>query len=92
MKFWAILICIGLLLGGLFYIQKRLEKATVLEAENKIIKTENKEIRHEAQSFANRPRTRADRVNSLCEWAVSASKDEGKPIKRLPTFCSQRSE
>lgn len=46
-----------------------------------------KEIKHEAQSFADRPRTRNDRVDRLCEWAAAKLKDEGKPIERLPDRC-----
>lgn len=53
---------------------------------------QNKEARNEAQNFANRPRTRDDRVKRLCEWAVIRAKNEGKPIKQLPSFCSERIE
>ncbi len=51
--------------------------------QNKTLKTEIKEVRHEAQSFANRPRTRSDRVNRLCEWRGIVTKDKGQPVARL---------
>lgn len=88
-RLYIYLALIALLSGGLIYIQYRLNEARRLEAENTIIKQENKEIRHEAQSFADRPRNRADRINKLCKWAAHTAREgEGKPIKQLPAFCS----
>lgn len=42
-----------------------------------------KEVKNEAQAFANRPRTRDDRVDRLCNAARTRAKSEGKSLKRF---------
>lgn len=51
-----------------------------------------KELKNEAQSFADRPRTRNDRIDRLCEWTATKLKDEGKSLKRLPYICNERNQ
>lgn len=46
-----------------------------------------KEVKDEAQSFADRPRTNDDVVKRLCKWAAIRLKDEGQSVKQLPDIC-----
>lgn len=85
-----LILIIALAFGG-FFIAYKIYDAGQDNVENQVLKIENKEIKDVAQNFANRPRTSFDRVQRLCAWGQLRSKDEGKPIKRLPVYCSQRS-
>jgi hypothetical protein len=76
-------------IGIIYLTGQSAGKATV---ENKVLKTEIKEVRHEAQSFADRPRSRDDRVDRLCRWAVIAGKNEGKPLEQLPAESCPRGQ
>lgn len=81
---------LALLIGGFFiggYIIHRLQRADELEAQNAILKASNKEIKHEAQSFADRPRTNADIVNSLCKLGRDKLKREGGSKQSIPVLC-----
>lgn len=43
-----------------------------------------KEVKHEAQSFANKPKSDDDVTERLCEWAKKRAKDEGRAFKSIP--------
>lgn len=66
--------------GGVYtkgYISGK--NACTVSTQTKIVK----ELTNEAQSFANRPRTRADRVDRLCQWRADVAKDKGQPLAGL---------
>lgn len=75
--------------AGMFWRGMEYKESLIENAE---LKKENQEVRDEAQAFANRPRTRSDRVGRLCGWAEYVAEIEGSPIKRLPAFCGEGSE
>lgn len=71
----------AIFLAGYFKGQSSCQK----QQSNAIIK----EVKDEAESFANRPKSDCDFINRVRKWAAIRAKDEGKPVKRLPLCVSE---
>lgn len=84
MKIYAFISIAVVLIGshGAMYAMGRSDGIDSIE--NKSLKTELVEVKNEAQAFANRPRTRSDRIKRLCEWRDIVAKNEGVRVPELP--------
>lgn len=87
MRFWIIVVSTIVIFSVVGKIAYDLKAGGEAIEENKNLKIENKEIRNEAQSFANRPRTNDDIVDSLCAWGAAQLEREGKPKREIPVHC-----
>lgn len=57
--------------------------------QTKTLKTALHEVKNEAQSYANRPRTNDDIIDRLCRLGIDALKREGGSKQQIPIHCRE---